>query len=377
MIASAPELLRRYGLSARHSWGQNFLHDPTVHRSIAAATGARPGRRVIEIGAGLGSLTWPLIETGAEIWGIERDRDLCQVLRAELGEYSNFKLIEADAVHFDYAAAAAGCEEPPTIVGNLPYQLTGPLLFALLAVHRQTGPWIVMIQREVADRLCASPGSRTYGGVTVMLSRVRRISLVTQVPRACFVPRPRVDSTVIRLDPLPQLRGEVADEEGLRRLVQAAFQRRRKVLVNALGGVATREQAYAWCERAGIDPKIRPERLGPEEFAALQRAREAEVSNSAGLAGTGPRNESAGRHAVEDESGESTSGKQKRAGGGAGGGISKGKERAGGGSGGGISKEKERAGGGSGGGTSKEKERAGGGSVGATNEEKKRGAGAS
>ncbi len=257
-----------------------------VHRSIAAATGGRPGRRVIEIGAGLGSLTWPLIETGAEVWGIERDRDLCGVLRAELGGYSNFKLIEADAVRFDYAAAAEGCEEPPTIVGNLPYQLTGPLLFALLAVQRETGAWIVMIQKEVADRLCAAPGSRTYGGVTVMLSRVRRISLVTQVSRACFVPRPRVDSTVIRLDPRPQLRGEVADEEGLRQLVQAAFQRRRKVLVNALGGVATREQAHAWCEHAGIDPKLRPERLGPEEFAALQRAREAEAGKTSGAVGT-------------------------------------------------------------------------------------------
>jgi 16S rRNA (adenine1518-N6/adenine1519-N6)-dimethyltransferase len=282
LIASAPTLLRRYGLSARHSWGQNFLHDPRIHQAIVAASGARPGKRVVEIGAGLGSLTGPLLETGADVWGIERDRDLCTVLRAELGELPNFTLHEADAVRFDYGAAAEGCEEPPTIVGNLPYQLTGPLLFALLAVHRRTGPWIVMIQREVADRLCAEPGSRTYGGITVMLSRVRRISLVTQAPRGCFVPQPRVDSTVIRLDPLPALRGEVGDEEGLRLLVQAAFQRRRKVLANALGGVATREEALAWCAAAGVDPRVRPERLGPEDFAALRRAREAE----AGAAGT-------------------------------------------------------------------------------------------
>ncbi|MCA9659327.1 MAG: ribosomal RNA small subunit methyltransferase A [Myxococcales bacterium] len=285
MIAPAPELLRRYGLAARHSWGQNFLHEPSIHRAIAAASGAGPGTRVVEIGAGLGSLTGPLLETGAEVWAIERDRDLCRVLRAELGDNPNFSLHEADAVRFDYAGAGAGLDAPPTIVGNLPYQITGPLLFALLAVHRQTGPWIVMVQKEVADRLCAEPGSRTYGGVTVMLSRARRISVVTQVPRACFVPRPRVDSTVIRLDPRPTIRGEVADEEGLRRLVQAAFQRRRKVLANALGGIAGRDEVVRWCERAGIDPRVRPERLRPEDFAALQRAREEEARGRVGQGG--------------------------------------------------------------------------------------------
>ncbi|MEZ4380203.1 MAG: 16S rRNA (adenine(1518)-N(6)/adenine(1519)-N(6))-dimethyltransferase RsmA [Nannocystaceae bacterium] len=287
MIAPAPELLRRYGLAARHSWGQNFLHEPSIHRAIAAASGAGPGSRVVEIGAGLGSLTGPLLETGAEIWAIERDRDLCEVLRAELGDNPNFHLHEADAVRFDYAGAGVGLERPPTIVGNLPYQITGPLLFALLAVHRQTGPWIVMVQKEVADRLCAEPGSRTYGGVTVMLSRARMISVVTQVPRACFVPRPRVDSTVIRLDPRASVRGEVGDEEGLRRLVQAAFQRRRKVLANALGGIAGRDEVVAWCERAGIDPRVRPERLRPEDFAALQRAREEATSAGRATEGEG------------------------------------------------------------------------------------------
>ncbi|MCB9566750.1 MAG: ribosomal RNA small subunit methyltransferase A [Myxococcales bacterium] len=282
MIASPPELLRRYGLAARHSWGQNFLHEPSIHRAIVAASGAAPGVRVVEIGAGLGSLTAPLLDTGAEVWAIERDRDLCEVLRAELGDNPRFVLHEADAVRFDYASAAAGLETPPSIVGNLPYQITGPLLFALLAHHRVTGPWIVMVQREVAERLCAPPGSRTYGGVTAMLSRVRWISTVVQAPRACFVPRPRVDSTVIRLDPRPQPLGEVADEEGLRRLVQAAFQQRRKMLGNALSSLASRDRVIAWCERAGVDPQVRPERLGPAEFAAIQRAREADAEAEGG-----------------------------------------------------------------------------------------------
>jgi 16S rRNA (adenine1518-N6/adenine1519-N6)-dimethyltransferase len=281
MIASPGELLRRHGLHARHSWGQNFLHAIPVHEAIVRASGARPEMRVVEIGAGLGTLTDRLLATGAEVWAIERDRDLCAVLRVELGDRPNFVLHEADAVRFDYAAAAAGQTTPPAVVGNLPYQITGPLLFALLEHHAVTGPWVVMVQREVADRLCASPGSRAYGGVTAVLSRVRAISMVCAVSRGCFSPPPHVDSAVIRLDPRAQPRGEVADPAGLQQLVRAAFQQRRKVLSNALAPLAGREAALRWCAAAGVDPGVRPERLGPEEFAGLQRAREAEA-NAAG-----------------------------------------------------------------------------------------------
>src|SRR5690606_33680536 len=155
------------------------------------------------IGAGLGTLTDRLLDTGAEVWAIERDRDLCVVLRAELGERPNFVLHEADAVRFDYAAALEGQTEPVAIVGNLPYQLTGPLLFTLLERAPATGPWVVMVQREVADRLCARPGDSAYGGVTAVLSRVRTIARVRNVPRGCFLPAPRVDSAVIRLERRP------------------------------------------------------------------------------------------------------------------------------------------------------------------------------
>ena len=276
MIESPGQLLKRHGLHARHSWGQNFLHSLVVHQAIVRAAGARPGVRVVEIGAGLGTLTDQLLMTGAEVWAIERDRDLCHVLRAELGDRPNFVLHEADAVRFDYASAAIGQETPPGIVGNLPYQLTGPLLFVLLEHHAVTGPWVVMVQKEVADRLCSPPGSREYGGVTAVMSRVRAVSRVCAASRGCFLPPPRVDSAVIRLDPLPQPRGEVADPTGYAQLVRAAFQQRRKVLSNALTSLAGREAALRWCAAAGVDPGIRPERLGPEEFAALQRAREAE-----------------------------------------------------------------------------------------------------
>jgi 16S rRNA (adenine1518-N6/adenine1519-N6)-dimethyltransferase len=259
-IPSPGELLRRHGLAPRKSWGQNFLHAREIHEQIVAASGAAPGSTVIEIGAGLGTLTAHLLATGADVEAIERDRDLCTVLRSEFAEHPRLRLHEADAVRFDYAALAgevlAAGRPRPAIVGNLPYQLTGPLLFALLDHEASLGPWIVMVQREVCDRLCAEPGSRSYGG--------------------CFLPPPRVDSAVVRFDSRPAPLGEVGDPQAYLALVRACFQRRRKTLVNALAGVATREQAQRWIAQAGLDPNIRPERLGPAEFAALERAREAE-----------------------------------------------------------------------------------------------------
>jgi len=275
MIARPAELLRRHRLAAKKSWGQHFLHAPSVHDAITRAAEARPGVRVVEIGAGLGTLTASLLEAGAEVWAIERDRDLCEVLHAELGAQPRFVLHEADAVRFDYGVAAPEEGPLPVIVGNLPYQLSGRLLFALLRHHERTGAWVVMVQKEVARRLCSAPGDRSYGGVTVALSRVRAISTVCNVSRGSFVPPPRVDSAVVRLDPRSEARGEVGDEEGFLSLVRVAFQRRRKTLQNALSALADRADVRAWCAAAGVDPSLRPERLGPEQFAALQRAREA------------------------------------------------------------------------------------------------------
>lgn len=276
MIDSPGQLLRRYGLAARKSWGQNFLHDGAIHDAIVRAAGAAPGVRVVEIGAGLGTLTGALLGAGAEVWAIERDRDLGDVLRKELGEQDGFRLFEADAVKFDYASALDEEHPRPTIVGNLPYHLTGALLYRLLDFHDRTGVWVVMVQKEVADRMCAAPGSKQYGGMTVGLGRLRRIERVIRAPRGAFLPPPRVDSAVVALHPRPEPRGQVADDAAFLALVRAAFQQRRKTLSNALSSLAGRDAALRWCEAAGVDPSLRPERLTSEEFAAIERARESE-----------------------------------------------------------------------------------------------------
>lgn len=279
-IPSPRVLLERHQLAPRKSWGQNFLHDPGIHARIVRAAGAGPGQRIVEIGAGLGTLTCHLLATGAEVQAIERDRDLCAVLRDELGHLSAFTLHEADAVRFDYATLANDSHPRPTIVGNLPYQLTGPLLFALLAHDTSTGPWVVMVQKEVADRIASPPGSRRYGGISAALGRLRGITKVCDAPPACFLPPPRVDSAVIKLSPLDEPRGQVADPDGYLRLVRAAFSQRRKTLLNSLSTLASKDEVRAWCADAGVDPKLRAEMLEPEAFAALQRARESGAGTS-------------------------------------------------------------------------------------------------
>lgn len=271
---SPSAVLRRHGLWARKSWGQNFLHAPDVHEAIAEAAGAAPGVRIVEIGAGVGSLTARLLASGAEVWAIERDRDLCAVLRAEFPDQPRLVLHEADAVRFDYASAADAAHPRPVIVGNLPYQITGPLLFALLDQHQVTGDWVVMVQKEVAQRIVAPPGNRTYGGLSVVLGRVRELEWITLVHPGAFTPAPRVDSAVIRLRPRAAPRGEVGDENAFRVLVRTAFQQRRKTLHNALSALDGKDAAARWCAHCGIDPRVRPETLTPEQFAALARARE-------------------------------------------------------------------------------------------------------
>ena len=261
-------LLARYGLRPKKSWGQNFLWDPHIHQGIVKACALSPEDWVVEIGAGLGTLTTRLAECCARVVAIERDRDLCAVLRQELGGDGRIELWEANALTLDYGALAERAGRRLVLAGNLPYQIATPLLLAMVAARGHLARAVVMLQLEMARRLVAPPGTREYGALTVALATYADLELCFRVRKGAFVPAPAVDSAVVRLLPLHAPRARIADPAAYERLVRAAFAMRRKTLRNALRGVA----AEADFARAGIDPARRGETLSVEEFARLAEA---------------------------------------------------------------------------------------------------------
>ncbi len=264
-------LLDKYELRAKKSWGQNFVGDEHVLDDIARLAAPRAGGRVVELGAGLGHLTVRLLARGAVVTAVERDRDMARVLRGELGD--RITLLEADAARLDYAAlAAAG---PLAVVGNLPYHLTSPILFDLLDQAGQVDRAVFLLQREVAERLAASPGEKDWGVLSVFLQREAEVSVERIVPPGAFFPPPRVHSAVVHVafrPPAPA--AAVLDPARFRKLVKAGFAQRRKTLGNALraGEVAPPGALAAALAATGLDPGRRGETLTVEEWAALERA---------------------------------------------------------------------------------------------------------
>ena len=264
-------LLDKYDLRAKKSWGQNFLGDEHILDDIARLAAPRPGTRVVELGAGLGHLTARLLERGALVTAVERDRDMARVLRGELKDA--ITLLEADAARLDYAALAAG--GPLSVVGNLPYHLTSPILFDLLDQSGQVVSAVFLLQREVAERLAASPGEKDWGVLSVFLQREADVSVERIVPPGAFFPPPRVHSAVIHVGfRPPAAAAAVTDRARFRKLVKAGFAQRRKTLRNALeaGQVAPPEALAAALLAAGVDPGRRGETLTIEEWAAVERA---------------------------------------------------------------------------------------------------------
>jgi 16S rRNA (adenine1518-N6/adenine1519-N6)-dimethyltransferase len=280
---SPGELLRRHGLLAKKSFGQHFLGDRAILERIVDACELRPGAWVIEIGPGLGALTARLLGRGAHVLAVERDRDMAQVLRAELGAHERFRLVEEDALTADYAqlAAAAGADPattgmPLTVVGNLPYNVGTAILGRLLepAQRRGLGRIVAMLQREVAERLVAGPGSRDYGGLSLGIQLVAEVERVLQVAPGCFVPPPKVRSEVVRLYPQAGTRVAVSDEAAFRRLVQHCFAGRRKQLRGSLRAQAAQlglspGDIEPWLAAAGIAGERRAETVSLAEMATL------------------------------------------------------------------------------------------------------------
>ena len=272
----ARALLAKYGLRAKKSWGQNFLVDERAYRQIVDACALGPGDWAVEIGAGLGTLTARLADAAAHVVAIERERDMLDILGRELGGDPRVELVEANALTFDYAAVAARAGRPPVVVGNLPYQIASPILFRLLEARAAIARIVVMLQKEMADRIVAGPGTREYGALSVMVRMYGEPKLVCRVRAGGFVPAPRVDSAVLRIVPYAGGAPKVAvDDARFSKVVHAAFNQRRKTLRNALGAAFAAAAVDRALAAAAIDGQRRGETLSVEEFARLTEALDA------------------------------------------------------------------------------------------------------
>lgn len=264
-IGEAPDpaqLLRDHGLFAKKSFGQNFLRAPEVHRAIARATGAVAGDVIVELGAGLGTLTWYLSELGADIVAIERDRDLVPILREVLAQRP-VRVVEGNAKTVQYRDYA-GPGGKLCMAGNIPYQLTSTIFFDLVEQREVVSTAVLLIQKEVAERIVAPPGDRTYGLLSVVLQAVADLEQVRVVPRGLFHPAPKVDSAVVKLT----FKRGVQLPEAFLPVVRAAFQARRKMLSNALKRFDGADEAML---SLGIAPTARAETLSAEQYLALSR----------------------------------------------------------------------------------------------------------
>lgn len=272
--AEVRRLLRDAGLRARHSLSQNFLADVDVLAAIVEEARPLPGDRIVEIGPGLGFLTGALLDGGASVTAVELDRELAAFLRdrfsAEL-ERGALRLVEGDALDQDLNTLAAA---PFDVVANLPYHITSPILHRLLGERPRPARLVLMVQREVAERIAAPPGRMSY--LSVFVQYHARVRVAFLVPAAAFEPEPAVESAVIVVEPYPDDdRLPDADaEDALWRLVQAAFRERRKMLHNVLARQLPVEPARvaAALEAAGIAPDRRPQTLAVGEWLALLEA---------------------------------------------------------------------------------------------------------
>jgi 16S rRNA (adenine1518-N6/adenine1519-N6)-dimethyltransferase len=254
---------------ARKRFGQHFLHDPGILRRIVEAIAPQPEDRLVEIGPGEGALTLPLLRACGHLTAIELDRDLIASLAARARDIGDLNIISADVLTVDFSKLA-GLSRPSIasklrIAGNLPYNISTPILFHCLDHAAAIHDMHFMLQKEVVDRMAAPPGSKTYGRLSVMLQLRCTVEPLFRVPPGAFRPPPKVDSAIVRLTPLPTQALPDADSGMIDRLVRAAFGQRRKTLSNALRDLATAKQIDA----AGIDPRARAEQLAPSAFVAL------------------------------------------------------------------------------------------------------------
>lgn len=263
--ADVRQLLAEHGLRPSRALGQHFVADPNTVRRVARLAGVGQGSKVVEIGAGLGSLTVALAATGAEVVALEVDRHLLPALRTVVGDLPGVRVVEADARSVEWPSLLG--EGEWAVVANLPYNVATPIVVGLLETAPMVRSLLVMVQREVGERIAAEPGAAARGALSVTVGYWATAKVVGTVPRTVFVPRPAVESALVRIErrPRPAVDESVVSYERLRVVVRAGFSQRRKMLRRALAGVVD-PGAFA---AAGVAPSARAEELDVEAWGRL------------------------------------------------------------------------------------------------------------
>ncbi len=283
-LPSPVQLLRTYGLTPKNSFGQNFLSDANQAGKIAELAAPEPGLNILEIGSGLGALTDELLARGAYVTAVERDRDLVPALGDIFQEQiasNRLKVLEADAKSLDWAQTFADNAERCqgggwVLAGNLPYQITGPLLEKTVQLGRQVERAVYLVQKEVAERLAASPSTKTYGALTVFVQAQFTVKRAFVIKPGAFHPAPRIDSAVVVLTRRDKALTE--EHSAFRKIVKGAFAARRKTLRNAWKALLPAEQLAELASRAGIELDKRGETLSVEQFAEMGRLFQVELA---------------------------------------------------------------------------------------------------
>lgn len=269
------EVIKKYEFCFQKKFGQNFLIDGHVLDKIIAGAGVTKDDMVLEIGPGIGTMTQYLAEAAGKVVAVEIDRNLLPILQETLADYDNVKVIHADVLSLDLEKLVQ--EEnggrPIKVVANLPYYITTPIIMALFEQHVPLANVTVMVQKEVAARMKSGPGSKDYGALSLAEQYYAEPYIVANVPCNCFMPRPNVDSAVIRLTRYEEPPVQVKDEKMLFKIIRASFNQRRKTLQNGLNNSSelnfTKDQIAAAIAEAGFSPSVRGEALTLEQFAKL------------------------------------------------------------------------------------------------------------
>ncbi|GFH94514.1 ribosomal RNA small subunit methyltransferase A [Lachnospiraceae bacterium] len=266
-------VLQKYNFVFQKKFGQNFLIDPRVLEKIVDAARITPQDCVLEIGPGIGTMTQYLAESAREVVAVEIDRALISILQDTLSAYDNVTVLNQDIMKVDVGRIVEERNQgrPIKVVANLPYYITTPIIMGLLENHVPLQSITVMVQKEVAERMQVGPGTKEYGALSLAVQYYAMPEVVAHVPANCFMPRPNVDSTVIRLTRYQEPPVKAADEKYLFALIRASFNQRRKTLANGLlGGMGLpREQVVAALEEMGLPASVRGEALTLEQFARL------------------------------------------------------------------------------------------------------------